>query len=448
MRGRRGSALTFQLAWRLVLLQALFIQIVVAIILWQQITADVSWIGESVHETIAHGLSVSQDGRLIVADSGPLHELIRKSPALWFVAQDEQGRRIVHGAVPAEYQGLIPRLSELALSEIHSSRAPYYLTMRNSIITTPMGRVHVMSGGVTSTNLYDMLVGIFDYLIWHMTLPIALLTIVTIPFVIRRSLQGVRQVADLARSVDINQRSARLPDERVPLEIRPLVLAFNAALTRIGEDYDARDRFLSSAAHELRAPIAVLSARVENLRAGAERVMLLRDITRLANLAEQLLDLQRIGRKPAVLTSVDLVSAVKDVVSDVAPLAVEAGYELEMASAKPTVMVLGDLPSLSRVVTNLLQNAIAHGGERGLIKVSVGASGELEVSDAGPGIPVAERTKIFEPFYRIRPSSFGSGLGLHLVEEIVDFHGGRIEVVEAAGGGACFRVTLRLAPAL
>ena len=445
MRGRSSSALTHQLAWRLVLLQALFVQIVVSIIVWQQFRDNVSYISDSVNYTIAQGLSVAQDGRLGLGDSHPLQALIKRSPALWFVAQDDQGRRIIHGVPPAAYQALIPWLPELAVSDIHSSRAPYSLTMRIVIVPTSWGKVHVMSGGAPSTNIYDMLLGVVDYLIWYLTFPIALLTLFTIPLIIRRAFKGVRQVADQARSVDINQRGIRLPDEDVPLEIRPLVLAFNAALARISEDYNARDRFLSSAAHELRAPIAVLSARVETLQAGAARLPLLRDITRLANLAEQLLDLQRIGQRHAALTPMDLVCAVKDVISDVAPLAVEAGYELELVSARPTVMVLGDLPSLSRVVTNLLQNAIAHGGGQGLIKVTVGADGEFEVADTGPGIPVTERTRIFEPFYRVRPSSFGSGLGLHLVEEIVSSHGGRIEVVEAVGGGACFRVTLRLA---
>jgi signal transduction histidine kinase len=442
---RPRGALARQLAWRLVLLQALFLQIVVGIIVWQQFMENVSYISDSVNSTIVNGLSVSQGGHLIMGNSRPLRELIRRAPALWFVAQDEQGRRIVYGVPPTVYQALIPWLPELAVSDIHSSRAPYSLTMRIFIGTTSWGKVHVMSGGVPSTNIYDMLLGVSDYLIWHLTLPVALLTLITIPLIIRRVFKGVRQVADQARSVDINQRGTRLPDEDVPLEIRPLVLAFNAALARISEDYNARDRFLSSAAHELRAPIAVLSARVENLQLGAARVTLLRDITRLANLAEQLLDLQRLGKQHTALTPMDLVCAVKEVISDVAPLAVEAGYELEMVSARPTVMVLGDLPSLSRVVTNLLQNAIAHGGGQGLIKVSVGAEGEFEVTDAGPGIPLAERTRIFEPFYRVRPTSFGSGLGLHLVKEIVDFHGGRIEVAEAANGGACFRVTLRLA---
>jgi len=437
--------LTHQLAWQLVLLQALFVQIVVSIIVWQQFAENVSYISDSVNYTILKCLSISQDGRLTLEDRPPLRKLIQRAPALWFVAQDEQGRRIVYGVPPAAYQALIPSLEELAVSDIHSARAPYSLTMRVFIGKTSWGTVHVMSGGAPSTNIYGMLLGVFDYLIWHLTLPIALLTIITIPLIIRRAFKGVRQVADQARSVDISQRGTQLPDENVPLEIRPLVLAFNAALGRISEDYNARDRFLSSAAHELRAPIAVLSARVENLPAGAARVTLLRDVTRLANLAEQLLDLQRIGKPHTVLKPLDLVGAVKEVISDVAPLAVEAGYELEMVTAQPTVTVLGDLPSLSRVVTNLLQNAIAHGGGQGLIKVSVGANGEFEVTDAGPGIPAAERTRIFEPFYRVRPSSFGAGLGLHLVEEIVDFHGGRIEVVEARGGGACFRVTLRLA---
>nr|WP_172623995.1 sensor histidine kinase [Rhodanobacter glycinis] len=98
--------------------------------------------------------------------------------------------------------------------------------------------------------------------------------------------------------------------------------------------------------------------------------------------------------------------------------------------------------SLSRVLTNLIQNAIAYGGEHGCITVDVDADASFGVSDQGPGIPLEERQRIFEPFYRLRPSSTGTGLGLHLVGEIVALHAGRIEVAEAHGGGAWFRVHL------
>jgi two-component system sensor histidine kinase TctE len=203
-----------------------------------------------------------------------------------------------------------------------------------------------------------------------------------------------------------------------------------------------RDRFLAGAAHELRAPIAILEARIETLEPGAIRTRLLVDVARLSNLAEQLLDLQRLGKHAGKLEPLDLVALSSEVTADVAPLAVDAGYELALDAPDSSVMVMGDAQSLSRVLTNLIQNAITHGGGRGLITVDVHPDGSFGVSDQGQGIPVNERHRIFEPFYRLRPSSTGAGLGLHLVQEIVALHGGRIDVTEAAGGGAWFRVRL------
>jgi len=263
-----------------------------------------------------------------------------------------------------------------------------------------------------------------------------------VPWLIRRAMRGVAEVAEQAQAIDIDERGARLADHAVPRELQPLVQAFNATLERLNEGYKTRDRFLAGAAHELRAPIAILEARIETLEAGAMRTRLLTDVARLSNLAEQLLDLQRLGKHESKLEPLDLVSLSSEVTADVAPLAIGAGYELALDAPETPVMVMGDPLSLSRVLTNLIQNAVAHGGGRGLITVDVHPDGTFGVSDQGPGIPVGERHRIFEPFYRLRPSSTGAGLGLHLVQEIVALHGGRIDIVEADGGGAWFRVRL------
>jgi signal transduction histidine kinase len=165
---------------------------------------------------------------------------------------------------------------------------------------------------------------------------------------------------------------------------------------------------------------------------------------RLANIAEQLLDLQRLGKQVTEFAPLDLVTLVREVSADVAPLVLDAGYELAMDAPDSPVVVMGDRLSLCRAVTNLLQNAIAHAGGKGLIHVAVTTAGTFEISDEGPGIPEDERAKVFTPFYRLRPSSVGTGLGLHLVQEIVARHGGDIRVMDAPGGGARFSVRLPL----
>jgi len=93
-------------------------------------------------------------------------------------------------------------------------------------------------------------------------------------------------------------------------------------------------------------------------------------------------------------------------------------------------------------VASLLQNAIAHGGDHGLIAVALQPDGVLAVSDEGSGVPEQERQAIFEPFHRLRPSGSGSGLGLYLAREIMLRHGGSIAAESATGGGARFVVAL------
>lgn len=438
----KNKSLTLQLAWRLIGLQAVVMLGLIIALTYTLYSGSVSYIAENVPRMMVNDLHLDAAGKLAFRNDAKLQSLLQTSPGLWFVIEDEKGRRLSHGEVPEVYRSLADSIPQLQNGEVHASSPPYALAMRVYIDDTPLGRVHVICGGIPTTNAGPLFAVLADYLGWRMTLPLALVTLIVVPWLIRRAMRGVAEVVGQAQTIDIDERGARLADHAVPRELQPLVQAFNAALERLNEGYDVRDRFLAGAAHELRAPIAILEARIETLEAGAVRTRLLVDVSRLSNLAEQLLDLQRLGKHASKLEPIDLVNLSSEVSADVAPLAVDAGYELALDAPDSPVMVMGDPQSLSRVLTNLIQNAIAHGGGRGLITVDVHPDGTFGVSDQGPGIPVNERIRIFEPFYRLRPSSTGAGLGLHLVQEIVALHGGRIDVVEANRGGTWFRVRL------
>jgi len=217
--------------------------------------------------------------------------------------------------------------------------------------------------------------------------------------------------------------------------------AVNAALERLDEGYERRQRFLADAAHELRTPIAILTTRLEALPDGSQRTRLLADAARLANLAEQLLDLQRIDRTARDAAPVDLVRLARQVAADLAPLAIAGGFDLSVEAEVDRVEVLGDAPSLERALTNLVQNAIEHAGD-GSIAIRVERDGAVEVVDEGEGVPPAHRRRIFEPFQRLNPRERGAGLGLHLVSEIVRLHRGSIAVLDGPNGGARFRMLL------
>jgi signal transduction histidine kinase len=103
--------------------------------------------------------------------------------------------------------------------------------------------------------------------------------------------------------------------------------------------------------------------------------------------------------------------------------------------------VQGDQTSLERALTNLVQNAIDHGGRRGTILVRVARAGWIEVCDEGGGIAVEEREQVFEPFYRLQQGGRGAGLGLDLVQKIMCLHGGHAEAVDGPSAGACLRMT-------
>jgi len=273
-----------------------------------------------------------------------------------------------------------------------------------------------------------------------------LATLFAIPIVVRRVLAPLGEVATQAEQIHVDRRGTRLPTQSVPSEVTPLVNAVNDALARLDEGYERQQRFLLDAAHELRTPIAILQTRLESLPDGAQKTRLLEDGARLATLAEQLLDLQRLNpHNGTASTLIDLVAVARRVAADLAPLAIAAGYELSFDSEVEKLAVIGDHGALERAVANLVQNAIEHGGRRGTITIAVGRGGTIDVSDEGEGIPVEQRERIFEPFHRLQPRTRGAGLGLNLARSIVQRHGGEIVALSGSRGGACFRITLAVA---
>ncbi|EOC0416234.1 HAMP domain-containing histidine kinase [Cronobacter malonaticus] len=168
------------------------------------------------------------------------------------------------------------------------------------------------------------------------------------------------------------------------------------------------------------------------------------DVARLSNLAESLLDLQRLGQSISFFTLIDIKRFMRKVVSDYSPMIIAAGYDIELIVCNEPVFIYGDDASLSRAVINILQNAVHHGGGKGLITVEVTHSGCITVQDCGPGIPVDEREKIFEPFHRLHLNSQGTGLGLHLVKHIIELHQGEIRAKEGKNGGSLFEIRIPL----
>jgi signal transduction histidine kinase len=263
----------------------------------------------------------------------------------------------------------------------------------------------------------------------------ALGALIATPLVVRRSLVGIDQAALQADTIDIDQRGGRLSEHDIPEEIAPLVHAVNRALGRLDEGYERQERFLTDAAHELRTPIAILNTRIGSLPHSSIKTDLLEDAARLAVLTEQMLDLQRLKQGKVQFTKVDLGQLARKVIIEMAPLAFAAGYTVQF-DVEGAGEIEGDPLALQRALMNILQNAINHGGRKGIIALTAGCNW-IEVSDEGPGIPADMRDRIFEPFFKRHHDGRGAGLGLNLVRDILRMHGGEVTIDNRNPGAVC-----------
>ncbi|MBF5041918.1 hypothetical protein FGE12_05905 [Aggregicoccus sp. 17bor-14] len=226
-----------------------------------------------------------------------------------------------------------------------------------------------------------------------------------------------------------------------------------------GEAVALRDDFLSVAAHELRTPLTSLHLQLRRFDAllhehGAEPVLqrklevVSRQAARLNQLVETLLDVARISRGHLELRveELDLAALAAEVAERFGEDLARAGCELRLR-LRP-MRVRGDRLRLEQVVSNLLANAVkfAPGEPVELAGEPDGAFACLRVHDGGPGVPEAQREHIFDRFARAVSSRWygGLGLGLYVSSEIVSAHGGRLRLVDAPGGGACFLTELPL----
>ena len=236
-----------------------------------------------------------------------------------------------------------------------------------------------------------------------------------------------------------------------PPELRPLVAAINGYMQRLGRLIDIRKRFLDNAAHQLRTPLTALNTQLGLLQrqSAPDSVALLqaaqRSTDNAVRLTTQLLALTRAEHSPEMdaKADVDLVALARQVTADHLWRAHEAGADLGLEALVSQCRVHGHAVLLQEALTNLIDNALHHGGAGVRITVRVLAQG-LEVEDDGPGIAAEHQAHVFERFYRAAPAGVsGSGLGLAIVQEIARQHGALAQVRSPVQNGRGTVVALR-----
>ena len=224
-------------------------------------------------------------------------------------------------------------------------------------------------------------------------------------------------------------------------------------LQPIASSLERQRRFTADASHELRTPLTVMRGAIDVVlqreRSSEEYRDVLEDlgeeVDTMTGIVERLLYLARNERQQS-LAVCDVRAILEDVVRGTADLAASRGSTVSLALGEPLV-TKADRIGLRQAFLNLVRNAIQHtppGATIGVAGERTGDVIEITISDNGPGIPAAERSNIFQPFYRLQTTDRGgTGLGLALVHELVTAHRGRISVEETAGGGgATFRIRL------
>ena len=289
---------------------------------------------------------------------------------------------------------------------------------------------------------------------WYITAAVTLLSGILAYFVSGRALKPLRSFASQVEMVQMTNLADMKIDEDVLPEFKQLSRSFNQMLERLNTAFSAQRQFTGNAAHELRTPLALMQAQLELFSAEhpdmrpetAEFLTLLREQTeRLIQMTRTLLEMSNL-RQVARNERIQLAPMIEEIFTDLAPLSDKRGVTL---TAEGNGIMTGSDALIYRLIFNLTENAVKYNRQGGSVRVSVTQKPEkllLRVSDTGCGIPKEYQRSIFQPFFRVDKSRSreygGAGLGLSLVWEIANLHGGSVWVEESSDKGTTIAVEL------
>ena len=271
-----------------------------------------------------------------------------------------------------------------------------------------------------------------------------------------RVLRPLGIVSDAAAAIASGRLDTRLGPVDDP-DLAPLAQSFNRMVDAVRERIERDARFASDVSHELRSPLTTLATSLDVLKARRDELsersraaldLLDADLQRFQRLVEDLLEMSRVeaGLVDTQFEEVDMAELVRHALHRTGPV---GDVPLHVDATLDGARVMGDKRRLERVVGNLVENAAAYGGGATGVRVERAEGGvRLVVEDRGPGVPVEERTRVFDRFFRgsaagRRGAGYGTGLGLALVADHVRVHRGRVWVEDGPGGvGSRFVVEL------
>jgi two-component system heavy metal sensor histidine kinase CusS len=275
-------------------------------------------------------------------------------------------------------------------------------------------------------------------------------------FLSTRALRPIQRLTATIRNVTARGLDQRIESAHEDREFAELITVFNDMLNRLERSFLQASRFSADAAHELKTPLAILQGQVERAigqvdtgsSAQASLTSILDEIRRLSSISRKLLLLSQAdaGHMRLYLTRVDLSETLGELVEDTRMLAPTLRVAGDIA---PGLVIKADADLLRQLLHNLISNAIKYNTDAGWIRIAAARAGddlEITVANSSPGIPAAERDRIFERFYRADPAHGrnidGVGLGLSVSREIARAHGGDLVLKRGADDEALFALRI------
>ncbi|OPY93816.1 two-component sensor histidine kinase [Bradyrhizobium sacchari] len=408
--------------------------------IWRYPTEEREFRACQVVAAVLDRATVIEGQKLTVRSTPAIEELKADSPNLWYVVSagdllNEYGSEHrpplpfvfpYHGPIGSSVFSTLDQKSTFCLSAVQ--RGSLRLAMM-------VGEPQVRFGRIARTFLLRRVFSIILVAL-AFAATVAIGSALTARFVSR----GIERVARRALAIDPSAPQGLISLSEVPIELKPLVKALNRAFGEIDAYIRMQRRFLGNAAHQLRTPLTLLRAKIDDVPDPALKAELVRDVRRLTSLVSAMLDLARLQNHAIEKRPIDLAAITLDVLADFGPSALDAGIELALERAdEGPFLVQGVDAAIRSALANLVGNALIHARGARRIVATLGR-GSISVEDDGAGLPDCAEHKLLEPFQTGNSTGDGAGLGLSIVREIMAAHGGELVLASGPGRGTTMRL--------